>query len=257
MAKQVYEIRELDIDKKIHPLADEVFNKKASSSRLVLLGSGGSGKSTLISWILYRKRKLIPAGLIMSGSEDSNHFYESFFPSTFIYSGLDLEILEQMKQRQIEAKNYLKNPWLLVLVDDCTDDPKLLKQRIFRDILKMGRHWSILFMLSLHYCLDVDPGFRSCIDGTFIFRDCNLKNRKSIYENYAGIIPTFKLFCSLMDQLTEDYMCMYIENRTNTNDWTKCVFWFKAKIPPRFEFGSRDFWDFHDQRVRSQNSATF
>ena len=28
---------------------------------------------------------------------------------------------------------------------------------------------------------------------------------KSLWENYAGIIPDFSSFCSILDQITDDY----------------------------------------------------
>ena len=101
--------------------------------------------------------------------------------------------------------------------------------------------------------MDVRPVIRTNVDGVFILREPNLRNRKVMYENYAGIIPDFSLFCTILDQITDDYTALYIHNATKTNDWKDCVFWYKAKpIPKDFKFGSPTFWDHHWQRYNPE-----
>ena len=97
--------------------------------------------------------------------------------------------------------------------------------------------------------MDIKPVIRTNIDGTFILRETNLKNRKSLWENYAGVIPDFSMFCDIMDQLTDDYTALYIHNTTQSNNIEDCVFYYKARpIPRDFKFGSTEFWDFHNAR---------
>ena len=97
--------------------------------------------------------------------------------------------------------------------------------------------------------MDVKPVIRTNIDSTFILREPSLKNRKSLWENYASIIPDFNMFCEIMDQITDDYTALYIHNATNSNKLTDCIFWYKAKpVPPGFQFGSPDYWLFHEER---------
>ena len=62
-----------------------------------------------------------------------------------------------------------------------------------------------MYILSLQYAMDVKPVIRTNVDGIFILREPLLKNRKSLYENYASVVPDFTTFCELMDNLTDDY----------------------------------------------------
>ena len=76
-----------------------------------------------------------------------------------------------------------------------------------------------------------------------------------MYENYAGIIPSFNLFCKLMDECTQNYGALYIHNQGQSNDWRDSVYWYKAKVehmPKKWKFGSRDYWDFHNQRFNNE-----
>jgi hypothetical protein len=246
--KQILRIRELDPDI-IAPSTNTYMNGSQGGSKTVIIGKPGTGKSTLITSLLYEKSHLFPTGLVMSGTEDSNHHYSRIFPSTFVYNDLNLDVIEQYIKRQKVAKEHLENPWSVLLLDDCTDDPGLFTKPLFQGIFKNGRHWKMWFILSLQYCMDVKPVIRTNIDGTFILRETGLKNRRSLWENYASVIPDFTMFCSLMDKLTSDYTALYIHNQTTSNNWEDCVYWYRAvPVPKDFKFGCDDFWRFHRKR---------
>jgi len=245
-------IKELNLEM-INPSTKNYMKPDQGGSKIVVIGKPGTGKSVLIASILYAKRHIIPAALAMSGTEDSNGFYRTIMPSTFVYNSYNEEVLRKMIQRQKLAKKHLKNPWLVVLIDDCTDNPGVFRKPLQQGMYKNLRHWAALYILSLQYCMDILPVIRNNVDGVFILRETNLKSRRSLYENYAGIIPSFDLFCQLMDQITDDYTAMYIHNSTTVNDWKECVYWYKAsKVPENFKFGVQDYWEFHDQRYNPE-----
>lgn len=252
MTEQTIKLKELDVDM-IQPSTATFQNKEQGGSKLVVIGKPGTGKTTLITAILWLKRHIFPVGMVMSGTEDSNHHYRQMFPSTFVFNAYDEEQVENFARRQKLAKEHLENPWAVLLLDDCTDTPALFRKPLQNKLYKLGRHWKMLYILSLQYCMDVSPTIRTNVDGVFILREPNLRNRKTLYENYAGVIPTFNLFCAILDQITDDYTALYIHNATRTNDWKECVFWFKAPLVPNdFKFGSPEFWDFHYERYNPE-----
>jgi hypothetical protein len=214
-----------------------------------------TGKSTLIKSLLYSKQHMIPVGMVMSGTEDSNQAYRKMFPSTFVYNNYDEKQVEKFIYRQKLAKQHVENPWAVIILDDCTDDPAIFRKPLQQGMYKRGRHWKMLYILSLQYGLDVRPVIRTNVDGVFILREPNLRNRKVMYENYGGIIPDFKLFCDILDTITNDHTALYIHNITTSTNWKDCVFWYKAKfeeIPKDFKFGCDEFWDFHFERYNPE-----
>jgi hypothetical protein len=228
------------------------------NGRFCLCDGTVTHNTTLITSLLYEKRNIFPAALIMSGTEDSNGHYKRIVPSSFVYNKLNEKKIEDFVIRQKAAKKHLTNPWAVLLLDDCTDDPKLFNKSLFQGLYKNGRHWKMWFILSLQYCMDIKPVIRTNVDGVFILRESNLRNRKSLWENYAGIIPDFSMFCTIMDQVTDNYTALYIHNSTTSNNLEDCLFWYKAKhVPKEFRFGARDLWKFHYNRYDTKYSDPF
>ena len=246
------EIKELDPD--IIPPITSRFNdiNYNGGCKLVIVGKPGTGKSSLIKALLYSKKHIFPVGIAMSGSEDSNHAYKEIMPNSFIFNEYNEDTITSFIKRQKIAHDHLPNPWAVLILDDCTDDPKIFNKQIQQALYKKGRHWKMLYILSLQYAMDVKPVIRTNVDGIFILREPLLKNRESLYKNYASIVPDFTTFCELMDQLTNDYCAIYIHGATNVNVWQECVFYWKAPVVPQdWKFGCEEYWEFHNCRYNN------
>ena len=212
-----------------------------------------TGKSSLIKGLMYSKKHIFPVAIAMSGSEDTNHAFAEILPSTFVFNEYDEEKIKDVIKRQKIARQHLRNPWLLMVIDDCTDDPRIFNKPLQNALYKKGRHWKQMYILSLQYAMDIKPQIRTNIDGIFILREPIESNREKLYRNYASIIPSYDLFCDIMDQLTEDYHALYIHNATRSNKWQDCVFYWKAKLPPKgWKMGCPEYWDFHNQRYNPE-----
>lgn len=224
-------------------------HKMNPNSKLVIIGKPATGKSTLIAQIINTFKHIFPTAMIFSGSEDNNHFYSKIFPDLYIHSEYSEEQIEKFRNRQkLAMANPDVNPKAILIVDDCSDDPKFFGRPVFQSIFKRGRHWEMMFILALQYAKDIKPVIRTNVDYTFLFREPNEDMRKIIHKNYASITGSYSDFCDMMDQLTEDYHCIVIDNRVQSNNVSDCVFYFKAKIYKNIEFGCQEYKQWGETR---------
>ena len=117
------------------------------------------------------------------------------------------------------------------------------KDKLMRLLFMNGRHWKILLIITMQYPLGIPPNLRTNIDYVFILREPYINNRKKIYENYAGMFPTFESFCQVMDQCTENFECLVINNNAKSNKLQEQIFWYKAEHHANFRLGSKEFWE--------------
>jgi len=226
------------------------FNPKTmrDNSVMVFIAKRMSGKSTCVKDIMHHKQHL-PVGVVMSGTEEGNSFYQSFIPDLFVYNEYRSDVIEKIVSRQkLLVKKGEKNSPVFIILDDCMYDKKFLREKIMRQIFYNGRHWNIFFMLTMQYCMDLTPDLRSNIDYIFVFRENILQNREKIYKNFFGIFPTFEMFNQVMDSCTENYECLVLDNTIKSNKVEDVVFWYKARLfDPKMEFrvGHPKFWNAH------------
>jgi len=220
---------------------------------IVLIGRRDTGKSYLVRDLLYYHQD-IPIGTVISGTEAGNGFYSEHVPKLFIHEEYNSAIVENILKRQRSVLKQVKkemaaykrstiDPRTFVILDDCLYDNKWAKDKMMRLMFMNGRHWKIMLIITMQYPLGVPPNLRTNIDYVFILREPYITNRKRIFENYAGMFPTFESFCQVMDQCTENYECLVINNNSKSNKLQDQIFWYKADPHGPFRLGSKEFWE--------------
>lgn len=221
-------------------------SKIKDTSICVVIGKRNTGKSVLAKDIMFHKRHL-PAGVVMSATEEGNSFYGSWVPDSFIYSDFDRGVIEQVIETQRKRIKAGTATNVFLILDDCMYDKRLLKEKCMRSLFMNGRHWKIFLMLTAQYCGDLGPDIRANIDFIFVLRDNIIQNRERLFKNFFGLMPSFAAFCQLMDATTENYECLVVDNTSRSNNLEDCLFWYKAKPDHNFKIGSPSFWRFHNE----------
>lgn len=241
--------------------------KIKDGSTILLIGRRGTGKSVLLADI-FRYQAHLPIGVIVSATERANHYFEQFIPKMLIYDEFDPKLLQRFMDRQekitdqamTEKKKYgktdLDNRAFLVL-DDCLYDKTWPNDRNIRACFMNGRHYGILFAITMQYPLGIPPHLRANVDYVFILRDNNLKNRERIYQQYAGMFPSFEIFCQVLGQCTQNYECLVIDNKTQSNDLNEQIYWYKADPSVNFKVCSDTLWQAQarDDELRAMGSG--
>ena len=220
---------------------------------IVLIGRRDTGKSFLVQDLMFHHQD-IPIGTVISGTEAGNGFFAAHVPKLFIHDAYNTAIIENILKRQKAVLKQVKkeqdmykkssiDPRTFVVLDDCLYDNKWTKDVMMRLLFMNGRHWKIMLVITMQYPLGIPPNLRTNIDYVFILREPYIANRKRIYDNYAGMFPTFESFCQVMDQCTENYECLVINNNAKSNKLQDQIFWYKAQQHGPFKLGSKEFWE--------------
>ena len=220
---------------------------------VVLIGKRDTGKSFLVRDLLYYQQD-IPIGTVISGTEEGNGFYTKMVPKLFVHNEYNTAIIENVLKRQRTVLKQIKkemetykrsniDPRAFVILDDCLYDNTWARDKMMRLLFMNGRHWKVMLVITMQYPLGIPPTLRTNIDYVFILRENYIANRRRIYENYAGMFPTFESFCQVMDQCTENYECLVINNNSKSNKLYDQVFWYKADNHNDFRLGSKEFWE--------------
>lgn len=221
---------------------------------IVLIAKRGSGKSW-IARALLKHFNDIPGGVVISKTEKLSLFYGKFIPDSYIHYEFKTEIIEKLLYRQttIKEKALEKqkrgkklDPRVFLVMDDClADKGNWGSDKNVMEVLFNGRHYHIMYILTMQFPLGIKPELRVNFDYIFILADNQNSNQEKIYKHYAGIFPTFQLFKMVFMQLTADFGCMVLTNRETKMGITDNVFWYKADNVENIKIGCSQYRQFH------------
>ena len=220
----------------------------------VFIGRRRTGKSTLVRDLLFHHQSM-PLGTVISGTEESNQFYKKLIPPLFIHGDYSPVIIANFCKRQklIMAKVQKEieayggegrtDPRSFLIMDDCLYDDSWLHDRNIRYLFLNGRWLKVFFLITMQYPLGIPPMLRTNVDYCFILREPYATNRKRIFENFGSAFPSFEFFCQVMDQCTQNYECIVMNNNSQSNKLEDTVFWYKADMHGEFRIGAQEFWN--------------
>jgi len=224
------------------------------SPMIVVIGKKDTGKSFLVKDILFHTQNAFPIGTVISGTEVANEFFQHMVPSKLIHDKYKPDIVMNTIKRQLAVKTHRNqdkgrsggnsnvDPRAFLILDDCLYDATWIREESTRYVFMNGRHIDLMTIITMQYPLGITPNLRTNVDFIFILRETMINNRKRIYDNYAGMFPTFEMFCQFMDQCTEDYNCLVICNGVSSNKLEDQVFWYKASEHPPFKLCDDTLW---------------
>lgn len=228
-------------------------SKMSQHAVCVMIARRRAGKSTLVLDLMYHHRD-IPAAVVCSASEGSNHTYSRYVPDSFIYPYFSEDTISRLIQRQINvmamndaaAQGARKvDSRVLLILDDIGFDPKALKSKYINQLFLNGRHHHISMWASLQDTRMLSPCQRGNCDYVFLFKD--FANKQRIYDSFfKGIFDSFQTFTTVYDECTDDYGVLVLDQTSQSSNIEDYVFYYKAAPRPPFRFGSPAMWEYHN-----------
>jgi len=249
--------KEVELNGDRLPIRNFDFRMMGANPAICIIAKRGSGKSILVRDLLNYFKSKIPTGMIIAPTDKMNCYYGKFVPDTYIHYEYNSDIVQGLLNRQSimvdkwkEKKKQGKfvDPRAFLVMDDCLSSKgKWDKDKCIREIFMDGRHYKLTYILTMQFSLGLLPELRSNFDYIFLLGEDYINNQKRLYENYAGMFPSFKSFQRIFNLLTEDYGCMVISNRGARADFFDKIFWYKANFDVKINnIGCKQYLAFHD-----------
>jgi Poxvirus A32 protein len=249
------------------PSANRISVKKFDMEKLtkkhftmVLTGKRGSGKSYLTKDIMFHLHKAnFPRCVVFSQTEAANGFFGDFVPGLFIHSPLDLNVLANIlkQQKELILKHKLgqlpanQDTRLLIVLDDCAYDKRILGSPTIREVFMNGRHYHLSLIVTLQYLVDLQPSLRANVDVAFFLKENIRCNKERIYKHFAGFYPDFRVFEAVFDACTANFEAFCIDNTISSTNNEEIASYYKASHR-EFKFGHPKLWKFHDRFFLSE-----
>jgi hypothetical protein len=134
-------------------------------------------------------------------------------------------------------------------MDDCLGDKKSwVRDAPILELLFNGRHYQIMYILTMQFPLGITPELRSNFDYIFLLKEDFISNQKKLFDHYAGMFPNFNSFRQVFTELTADFGCMVIDNRRKASNPLERLFWYKAPdlSGQNKMMGGKQFRKFHE-----------
>lgn len=217
---------------------------------LVAIGKRRTGKTFLFRDLLYLLKDKIPAGIVISQTDELNKFWRSHFPKKYIFKKYQPEILEAVFARQKKIINNKaltdeekeKRAPFLVLLDDVISDQRLKYDENLMELFVAGRHYKIMTLITTQYAKAITPVIRGNTDYAFLLKCMQQRQREALHEDFGDFL-TKDGFNAILDEYTEDNEILVINTcPDHTVDPIDMMYWYKAIDPGKFCFGSKAFW---------------
>lgn len=232
------------------PLSEDTGLKLDST--IVAVGKRRTGKSWIFRNLLYLLKDQIPAGIVISQTDELNKFWRQYVPKKYIFAKYSPEILDAVFARQ---KKILNNPELttkqkdkqapfFVLLDDVISDPAFQRNEPqIKELFVAGRHYRLLVLITTQYAKAITPTLRGNTDFLFILKTVQQRQREALWEDFADFL-TKDAFGQMIDAYTEDNETLVVNTcPDNKIDPMEMMSWWKAVDPGVFRVGSKEYWE--------------
>jgi hypothetical protein len=246
------------------PIREFKLESMCENPAIVMIAKRASGKSWVCRSIL-KHFKDIPVGIIIAPTEKmaTPPFYSDFFPDSYIHYEYKSETIEKLLVRQdimIEKKmdrqkenKGLVDPRGFILMDDCLSKKgSWMKDQPIMELLFNGRHYQLMYMLTMQFPLGITPELRCNFDYIFLLKDDFYSNLKRLYDHYAGMFPTFDSFRLVFKELTSNFGSMVIVNRGACDNFLDKIFWYRAQNDSVGMIGCEQFVKHHDDNYENE-----
>jgi hypothetical protein len=223
----------------------------APDATILIVGKRHTGKSVLMTDIMYHMKDRLDLVVGMNPTEQANHTLAHFTPPSFIFHGYDDTKLHHILEWQRRCVANERGKRVGFIMDDCMTETigkmKVMKTGDINKVFKLGRHYKMFFICAMQYIKDAPPDVRGNVDLLFVFNTTSGIEREMLWKQYFGMFSKFKEFCKVFDACAQGYDCMVLDMRKAARTAADSIFYYRASLhPEKFKVGRPIFWKLSD-----------
>ena len=239
------------------PIRQFKLDDMVENPSIIMIAKRGSGKSWIVRAVMMHFNS-IPCGVVIAPTDRMNSFYNDFFPDSYIHYQYQSSIITRILDRQTQMidKQQAKKKQgkkldarTFIIMDDCLGDKKSwVRDAPILELLFNGRHYQIMYILTMQFPLGITPELRSNFDYIFLLKEDFISNQKKLFDHYAGMFPNFDSFRQVFSTLTGDFGSMVIDNRRKATSPLERLFYYRADnlSNTKCMMGGKQFRKYHD-----------
>ena len=204
-------------------------------SRVLFVGPSKSGKTNLLINLLTKDEyyngyyhNIFVFSPNSYNDEEWDAFREHYDDDRVIFQD-DLDLADEDLCKIESAQNELitndgidKSPRVLVILDDCIDEKKVMKSKYVKLLFTRGRHLNFSVWVATQAYNNVPLVWRKQLSNIFMFGTNNMKEVESLFKEYCHRKINQKEFTSIYNYCTEDKYCfMHIFNALPADKYDK------------------------------------
>ena len=217
---------------------------------ILAIGKRRTGKTWVFRNLMFLMKDKFQAGLVVSQTDELNHFWRQYIPKKYIYNKYDPAILQAVFKRQKKILNdhtktdeeKEKDAPFFILLDDVISDQRLKYDESLMELFVAGRHYKIFTLLTTQYAKAVTPVLRGNTDYVFMMKCLQQRQLEALWEDFGSFL-TKDAFGQIINAYTEDNEVLVVNTCPDTEvDPISMLSWWKAIDPGEFLMGSEEYW---------------
>jgi len=227
---------------------------------IVAIGKRRTGKTWIFRNLMYLMKDKFKAGIVISQTDELNHFWRQYIPKKYIYKHYDPAILQAVFRRQkkilnddelSKAEKEEKSPFF-ILLDDVIADPQIRDSPEIKELFVAGRHYKLFVLITTQYAKGITPTLRGNTDYCFMLKTLQQIQLEAMWWDFASFL-TKDAFAQILNEYTEDNECLVVNTCPECDTRPlEMLSWWKAVDPGPFKIGSKEYW-----RAAEAGHATF
>lgn len=223
------------------------YSQIKKDSTVAMYGKRRTGKTFMCRWLWFQDniRCEIPVYFVISPTAKMNKSWDGIIPEEYIHPYFEpffiQRILERQDMYQTNPKMKHRNPWVGLMLDDVVGDSSIRYSDLLTQLFIAGRHYKMHLVVTTQYPTLITPKMRANLDYAFVFTQLSRAQRERICDDYMHFLDK-DVALAILDFYTEDNGCLVIDLSQNSTDPEKTIFYTKAKEPPEYKLGCKEYW---------------